>query len=509
MIVKQARRQPGTRDRLAGLLAYLAGPGRFEEHTDQRIVAGWRDDVTDIEIREVSEQMDLAREMEVPARLRDMEPPKRGFVYHVPISLHPDDPRLSDAQWGYVARKVIHALGMNDCRWVAVHHGMARSEEGPRDHIHLVVHLAQENGTIASTWNDYRKMAQVRAELEDDPTLGLRVKTQRHVAGRAGWHRGERARAERAGRPDSDRERLEQLVRAAIGPAESEAHWVRLMRGHGVLVRPRYAPGGRDNVVGYSVALRPQRGDNPIWYGGGKLAKDLSLTAIRRRWDGHDPAASLSAWSKNAGSAGRPRAGRLPASAWPQARQALDEFEQLLAATPLTDTVTWRAYARETAEAVAGLATRAPDREREALRRTAERLSRAAELPHAEARGLPSRGATAMRAACRVITSATIAEHGGPVAIAQIALQLARLSAAVQRANEACNAAAAARLAAAAHGDLRNLRRRLAAGARAVAHAAQLASEAAPRSPLDGNLARRARPVLSQKPPRRDRDHDR
>ncbi|TKG61537.1 relaxase/mobilization nuclease domain-containing protein [Prauserella endophytica] len=479
MIVKHAARKPGTRDRLVGLMAYLAGPGTREEHSDQRIIAAWDPTVTDIEIREPSEQMDLAHEMEFPARIREMEPPKNGFVYHVPISLHADDPRLSDEQWGYVARKAIDKLGFGDCRWIAVHHGLARSEQGPRDHIHLVVHLAQENGTIASTWGDYKKMAELRAEMEDDPTLGLRVKTQRGGGGREGWRQGERYRAERAGRGETDREQLERLVRAAAGPAESEADWVGLMRSSGVLVRARYAPGGRSEVVGYSVALAPEAGAQPVWYGGGRLARDLSLTAIRRRWDGHDPAASLGAWSKNATlDARRP----LVASSWSQAHRAVADFERLALATPLSDTVSWRAYARETAEALAGLSTRAPQSERIVLQRAATQLSRVAEMPHGQLRGVPSRGATAMRAACRVITSAAIAERGGMTAVIQLTVQLARLSAAVRRANEASQAAAAARMSADAEANLLAMHHRLQASTveRRGGRAAQLAADASP-----------------------------
>src|SRR5699024_8358108 len=127
--------------------------------------------------------------------------------------------------------------------------GLAHSAQGLRDHLHLVVHRAREDGTVANTWGSYRTMSVLRAELEDDPTLGLRVKTQRHGGGRTGWHQGERYRAQREGRDEPDRERLERLVRAAIGPAETEADWVQSMRAHGVLVCPRFATGGREEVV--------------------------------------------------------------------------------------------------------------------------------------------------------------------------------------------------------------------------------------------------------------------
>src|SRR5699024_1245275 len=109
---------------------------------------------------------------------------------------------------------------------------------------------------------------------------------------------------------------------------------------YGVLVSPRYAPGGRSQVVGYSVAMTPSQaesGGRPRFCGGGKLAKDLSLTVIRQRWEGQDPADSLYAWSTRQ-TPGRPER----ASVWPQAQQSLDEYIQMVRGIPLSDHPAWR-----------------------------------------------------------------------------------------------------------------------------------------------------------------------
>ena len=56
----------------------------------------------------------------------------------------------------------------------------------------------------------------------------------------------------------------------------------------GVLVRKRYSTIRPGEVTGYAVGL-PQhtaRGGGPVWYGGGKLAADLTLPKLRRRWAG-------------------------------------------------------------------------------------------------------------------------------------------------------------------------------------------------------------------------------
>ena len=68
-----------------------------------------------------------------------------------------------------------------------------------------------------------------------------------------------------------------------------------------MLVRRRYSTIRPGEVTGYAVAL-PQhtaRGGGPVWYGGGKLAADLTLPKLRRRWAatpaGHGPGHGLSA----------------------------------------------------------------------------------------------------------------------------------------------------------------------------------------------------------------------
>jgi len=40
------------------------------------------------------------------------------------------------------------------------------------------------------------------------------------------------------------------------------------------MIKPRYAAGRDDVVVGYSVAERLPKGGRPVWFGGGHLAKD-------------------------------------------------------------------------------------------------------------------------------------------------------------------------------------------------------------------------------------------
>ena len=82
-------------------------------------------------------------------------------------------------------------------------------------------------------------------------------------------------------RPEPERMSLARLVRGAAVASAGEAEFVRRLRGAGVIRAPRYKEGGTAQVVGYSVALAPASGEGPVWFGGGRLARDLALPALR------------------------------------------------------------------------------------------------------------------------------------------------------------------------------------------------------------------------------------
>ena len=79
--------------------------------------------------------------------------------------------------------------------------------------------------------------------------------------------------------------RLERSGRAAAAASLDEGEFVRRLHQAGVSVRARFAADRDDVVAGYSVALRPRNGGEPIvWHGGGRLARDLTLPRLRDRW---------------------------------------------------------------------------------------------------------------------------------------------------------------------------------------------------------------------------------
>jgi hypothetical protein len=56
------------------------------------------------------------------------------------------------------------------------------------------------------------------------------------------------------------------------------------LRGEGLLARARYAKGGEAEVAGYSVSLPAPIGSAPVWFGGGRLSRELTLPRLRENW---------------------------------------------------------------------------------------------------------------------------------------------------------------------------------------------------------------------------------
>jgi hypothetical protein len=79
---------------------------------------------------------------------------------------------------------------------------------------------------------------------------------------------------------------LRRHVITAAGGASSEQEFFSRLRAAGVLVHKRFSERDPSEVTGYAVALpvHTTRDGGPVWYGGGKLAVDLTLPRLRARW---------------------------------------------------------------------------------------------------------------------------------------------------------------------------------------------------------------------------------
>ena len=72
----------------------------------------------------------------------------------------------------------------------------------------------------------------------------------------------------------------------AAASANSEEEFFARLDQAGVLVRKRFSIKNPGQVTGYSVALPGDtaKDGGPVWYGGGKLAADLTWPKLRQRW---------------------------------------------------------------------------------------------------------------------------------------------------------------------------------------------------------------------------------
>jgi len=199
-----------------------------------------------------------------------------------------------------IATTVTDHLGFNpdsetSVRWIAVHHG---DSAGGNDHIHLVANLINDDGRKHKFIRPPGvMMGEVRKDLE--LKHGLKLVGHDQGNGLGTYTQAESRRAEeqrqntaatkavpvqsvKAAEPETVR--LERRVRVAASAATDESDFLHHLSELGVAVRPRFATGDRATVVGMSVALPTGDGQTLIWHGGGRLAKDLTLPAIRKQW---------------------------------------------------------------------------------------------------------------------------------------------------------------------------------------------------------------------------------
>jgi len=490
--------QRGTRTR--GLVEYLFGPGRAEEHTNQRIVAAWDEAWQGITHPDAVQRALLTAEVDAPVKRMPEVAKPAEHVYHVSISNHGEDRNLSDEEWATVARAVADKLGLTGtdtepgARWFAVHHGAA---SGDRDHIHFVATLVREDGRGIYLNKDKLALREVAKEMQ--ARFGLEVRTREPGAGARelsrpelaatleareqrdqqpatpSRHSGEQQEPNRTGEVGAapepvapvevPRRRLERAVRAAASAASTEAQWLSRLGELGVEVAPRWARGG-DRVVGYRVALADaptgQSGSKAVWFGGGKLAHDLTLPALRAGWtrDG-DP---VTAWRRATTPAPAPAPDPAPVvvgqghdhtgtptSTRPGPEDLGKKFTA--AATTLRGAVVTARLvggdgaevaraARDTAGLLAAFAEHAPPADQRRLVAASAHLAQAGQVEHGQPRGARSPLSTGFaQVAVTVLTAAS----GGSASTAVLLAQVARLTRTVAELHAVQHRVAAAR----------------------------------------------------------------
>lgn len=483
MIIKEAKRG----QRVQGLVYYV-----FDErestrtthaHVDSRVVAAW--DPTWVEAGRLTraEQYQLAQELDAPRRLCGGQRRAKGDVMHVVLANDPTERALTDQEWQQVAADLVDELGIAEkatagddpgraaAPWVAIRHA--------DNHIHLMVVLTREDGHRIGEnelWRSRMRSRRIAERWEDK----LNLRRTGRGTGLPGYSRPEIERAHRTGTAPTS-ERLERLVRGGATQARNEAEFVDRLRHAGLAVFPNWEAGGRVQLKGYAVALpSKETGGRLVKYGGGRLAKDLTLPALRDRWEPPDPTqvtANLQAWrDAQAGGKRQWTPEQHQPEMWTHAASRLTDAAARLDAIAPHDVTGWADVASDTAGTLATLAARLEPAGVGPLSRAARSMSAAAQIPaqRTAQTGTPAPGTapaagtgsgTAQRPArsrsvpayagvARVAAGAMIASAGGRAAVLVLLAQLGRTIRAVQAAHEAGQRAQHAARAAASAAEL-------------------------------------------------------
>ncbi|MHA6762001.1 relaxase/mobilization nuclease domain-containing protein [Streptacidiphilus sp. PAMC 29251] len=368
-----------TGDRSRGLLSYLFGPGRRNEHTDPHIVAAFAMpglvDPGRVPLDQHQAALSqLADYLDQPVKLREQRLGKKvpQHVWHCPVRTAPGDRYLTDREWAEVARRIVHATGIAEhgddaaCRWIAVRHA--------EDHIHIMATSVREDGRRPRNKGDGRRAQAEARKIEAE--LGLRrLKSGDGTAPKTPTG-AEVAKAERQGRKNTARVWLREHAYAAAAAARDEQEFFAVLTALGVQVRPRLGP-VTGEVTGYSLAAPgdTDRDNKPIFYGGSALAPDLSLNRLRERFipaDSEQPANAAAGMARQAD----------PGSSWRRAEAELRTTYAFLLTTddgsaPEGFDAQVQAQAAAFAELLHNTAAAAPRQLRADLRAAATALNRA------------------------------------------------------------------------------------------------------------------------------------
>ncbi|MFI5748878.1 relaxase/mobilization nuclease domain-containing protein [Streptomyces sp. NPDC051644] len=261
-----------------GVLRYLYGPGRANEHTDPHVVASWDGFAPDPGRDEAATLTQLATVLDLRVKQAGDRAPDK-YVWHCSVRTAPEDPALTDEQWAASARRILNATGIapsgdpDGCRWVAVRHA--------DDHIHIVATKVRGDLTPPRNWNDYLRADKECAAIEKEYGLRQVVRGDRTAAKRP--TRAEQEKTARAGHTATPRVTLRTTVRMAAAAATGTEEFFAVLSGAGVLVDIQRFPSG--DIRGYKVALSDDTNakGEPVWFSGSTLGPDLSYPKIRER----------------------------------------------------------------------------------------------------------------------------------------------------------------------------------------------------------------------------------
>ncbi|MFF1690878.1 MULTISPECIES: relaxase/mobilization nuclease domain-containing protein [unclassified Streptomyces] len=387
-----------------GLINYLFGKGRRDEHTDPHIVAAW--DMTgapDPGRNPEATYTQLARRLDHHVDLRTRElggekPPKH--VWHCPVRTAPGDRYLTDTEWADVARRVVAATGIapegddQACRWIAVRHA--------DDHIHILATTVRGDGRRPRTNRDGWRAQQECRKIEAE--FGLRRLKSGDLTAPRTPTGAERAKAERLGQEVTTREWLRERAYEGAAAVRGMDDYFSVLTALGIQVKPRVSA-KTGEVDGYSLAAP---GDT-IFFGGSALAPDLSYNRLAERLPTQDVP-------------DRPQKVADPGEPWRRTEAAA---RTALSALDSGDDASAQGHLDAFADTLHNLARKAPGPHQAELQAAAGAFNRA----RRSALRADHQAATELRQAARELTHASNIPGGLAIALIFTALHLARAAA--------------------------------------------------------------------------------
>ncbi|MFJ6408159.1 relaxase/mobilization nuclease domain-containing protein [Streptomyces hydrogenans] len=391
--------KPGHKTR--GVLNYLYGPGRANEHIAPHLVAAFDDFVPDPGRDPDATLAQLTAVLDLRVKQAGHKAPK-NHVWHCSIRAAPEDRHLTDDEWATIARRVLDSTGIapagdpDTCRWVAVRHA--------DDHIHIVATKVRGDLRTPRNWNDFLRADKELVAIEKEYGLRQVPRGDRTAAKRP--TRAEQEKANRTGNTRTAREHLRTIARTAVSAATNTEEFFRILEGTGALVDVQHFPSG--DVRGYKVALASDTNaqGEPVWFSGSTLAPDLSYPKITERLTATAP-----------GPAAPPET-----TAWRPLAEAIDTLPNHLASS---EDEAGQAHITVLAEALDALPMVAPARLRPQLGQAAATFERASRS-HIRAR---HEQAQATRRAVKAILRETAPKDGSLLAAVLDALLLAVIAA--------------------------------------------------------------------------------
>ncbi|MCI1644389.1 MAG: relaxase [Bifidobacterium crudilactis] len=334
-----------------GLLRYLFGKGRHNEHTDQHLLCASEDmlEAFDMTGQPVESWKRLAERFDRRYRMMERKgqpcpPDQRGKhnperepgkqrLWHCSLAIKAGHGILTDQQWQAIIQDYLQRMGITGpdnqdngqqgerVTWLAVRHGLSRNGN---DHAHIVVQLATDD-TWINPYHDRihaqracRAMEEERAELIElhrtTPRNQIRWsysqyrmwaqwKAEHDYQGDIAWHQldpNTRSRhVARVMASSTPKHHVGRIIEACAHASGSEDEFIRRVRREGFNIDPRLRKGvTRDrfttpeHVVGYRITWRSRDG----WterFNAFDLGDDMRLKHLRDGWRNDTRTAAL------------------------------------------------------------------------------------------------------------------------------------------------------------------------------------------------------------------------